>query len=310
MATSDAGDEKPDDEKPDAGDKPAPPPPPPPPPPPARPPPKPAAPAWAKRPEGRSPTVGIYSEGVLTRTISLNDVKMLVLGRCAPADVILDEPSVSRFHAVLVNSATATFVMDLDSAQGTFVADERTAPIPQLGVRAEAKRAVQLSENATVRLGSSRIAFSVSGITPPDLEKWAVPAWCTLPTKYIDLHGGAPTGSVGADAHRKDLSNVRGIVLGRSERYVDLAVPHETVSRQHCAIVHDEETTYVVDLGSAHGTFVDTRRIAEGVHTQLNDGAKLVLGSSPFAYELRVGARKPSQEPEGNKRHKGPMSRA
>ena len=170
---------------------------------------------------------------------------------------------------------------------------------------------MQLSENATVRLGASRIAFSVSGITPPDLEKWAVPAWCTLPTRYIDLHGGAPAGTVGADAHRKDLSNVRGIVLGRSERYVDVAVPHETVSRQHCAIVHDEETTYVVDLGSAHGTFVDSRRIAEGVHTQLNDGAKLVLGSSPFAYELRIGARKPSQEPEpANKRQKGPMSRA
>jgi len=36
-----------------------------------------------------------------------------------------------------------------------------------------------------------------------------------------------------------------------------------------------------------------------------------VLGSSPFAYELRIGARKPSQEPEpANKRQKGPMSRA
>ena len=121
------------------------------------------------------------------------------------------------------------------------------------------------------------------------------------------MHGGAPAGAVGSDAFRKDLSDVRALVLGRSERYVDLVVPHESVSRQHCAIVHDEETTYVVDLGSAHGTFVDSRRIGEGVHTQLNDGAKLVLGSSPFAYELRIGARKPSQEPEpkGCKRLRG-----
>ena len=156
-------------------------------PPPPRAPAKPTPPTWAKRPEGRNPTVGIYSEGVLTRTISINEVRMLVLGRCAPADVVLDEPSVSRFHAVLVNSATATFVMDLDSAQGTFVADERIAAIPQLGVRVEAKRAVQLSENATVRLGSSRIAFRVNGVSLPDLEKWSVPAWCTLPTKYIDV---------------------------------------------------------------------------------------------------------------------------
>ena len=265
------------------------------------------APPWAKRPEGRSPQLSIYSEGVLTRTISLSEVRMLVIGRCAPADVILDEPSVSRFHAILVNSATGTFVMDLDSAQGTYVADERTVPIPQLGVRAEPKRGGQLSEKATVRLGSSRIAFRVSGTTLADLEKWSVPAWCTLPTKYIDLHGGAPTGTAGAEAFRTDLSAVRGIVLGRSERYVDLVVPHETVSRQHCAIVHDEETTYVVDLGSAHGTFVDSRRIGEGVHTKLEDGAKLVLGSSPFAYELRIGACKPIQqtEPKGSKRSRG-----
>jgi len=258
------------------------------------PPSKPTAPSWAKRPEGRRPQVGIYSEGVLTRTVSLHDVRMLVLGRCPPSDMILDEPSVSRFHAVLINSATATFVMDLDSAQGTFVADERTTAVPQLGERVPPKRAVQLSENATVRLGSSRVAFRMSGVSQPDLEKWTVPAWCTLPTKYIDLHGGAP----GSDAFRKDLSDVRGIVLGRSERFVDLAVPHETVSRQHAAIVHDEETTYVVDLGSAHGTFVNSRRIGVGVHTKLEDGAKLVLGSAPFAYELRIGARKPTDEPE------------
>ena len=194
--------------------------PPPPPPLPPKPsgPPKPAVPQWAKRPEGRTPSIGIYSEGTLTRSVSLKDSRMLVIGRCAPADIILEEPSVSRFHAAIINSATATFVMDMDSAQGTFVADERTTAVPQLGVRVEPKKAVQLSENATVRLGSSRIAFKVTGITLPDLERWTVPAWCTLPNRYIDLHGG-PTG--GVNVHRKDLSDVKGVVLGRSERYVD-----------------------------------------------------------------------------------------
>jgi len=70
------------------------------------------------------------------------------------------------------------------------------------------------------------------------------------------------------------------------------------VSRQHAAIVHDEETTYIVDLGSAHGTFVDSQRIGVGVHTKLRDGAAIVFGSCPFSYALRIGARKAGYAPE------------
>ena len=62
---------------------PRPPPPPPLPPKPSRPP-KPAVPQWAKRPEGRTPSIGIYSEGTLTRSVSLKDTartcRVLVIG--------------------------------------------------------------------------------------------------------------------------------------------------------------------------------------------------------------------------------------
>lgn len=248
-------------------------------------------PTWAKPPlAGRAPVLDVYENGELKRTVRL-DGRALVLGRCAPADLVLEEPSVSRIHAALLNSATATFILDLDSAQGTFVGDESVAALPQLGVRAEAGRAIELKENATVRLGASRVALKVHGLTPPELERWSVPAWCTLPTRYTDLHGG-PEGS---GQHRKDLSNVRGVVLGRSERFVDVAVPHESVSRLHAAIVHDEDTTFVVDLGSAHGTFVNSVRCDVGVHTKCADGSQIALGSCPFAFTLRVGAAQPGR---------------
>ena len=67
-----------------------------------------------------------------------------------------------------------------------------------------------------------------------------------------------------------------------------VVVPHETVSRQHAAIVHDEETTYIVDLGSAHGTFVDGARLAADEHRKLVDGALLSLGSAPFGYRAII----------------------
>ncbi len=71
-------------------------------------------------------------------------------------------------------------------------------------------------------------------------------------------------------------------------RLCDVALPHESVSRQHCAILHDEDTTYVVDLGSAHGTYVDGVRLTADEHLPLRDGALLSLGSAPVGYRAII----------------------
>ena len=70
--------------------------------------------------------------------------------------------------------------------------------------------------------------------------------------------------------------------------YSIVTLPHESVSRQHCAILHDEDTTYVVDLGSAHGTYVDGVRLTADEHLPLRDGALLSLGSAPVGYRAII----------------------
>ena len=85
-------------------------------------------PPWCKPPQaGRTPKLEVHDGETLVRTIPLNAPK-LTLGRQAEAvDLHVDDGSVSRTHCALLNSATGTFIMDLDSAQGTWVDDRMTA---------------------------------------------------------------------------------------------------------------------------------------------------------------------------------------
>ena len=73
-------------------------------------------PPWCKPPQaGRTPKLEVHDGETLVRTIPL-DAPKLTLGRQAEAvDLHVDDGSVSRTHCALLNSATGTFIMDLDS---------------------------------------------------------------------------------------------------------------------------------------------------------------------------------------------------
>jgi len=84
-------------------------------------------------------------------------------------------------------------------------------------------------------------------------------------------------------AHRP----VGGAVRHRDPRRLGLEVIISCF-RLHAAITHDEETSYVVDLGSAHGTFVDSVRLAANSFHTLHDGARVAFGTAPFDYVIHV----------------------
>jgi len=61
--------------------------------------------------------------------------------------------------------------------------------------------------------------------------------------------------------------------------------PHDpTLSRRHARLVLDEGGAYLVDLGSANGTWLNGRRLASGVPTRLPNGASFQVGASRFAW--------------------------
>lgn len=85
------------------------------------------------------------------------------------------------------------------------------------------------------------------------------------------------------DGERRDfpLSAVANVVGRKSD--CALRIPTADVSRQHCEIkVLDDEIT-VRDLGSANGTYVNGKRIAEAI---LKPGDELAIGPAKFFVQV------------------------
>ncbi len=72
-------------------------------------------------------------------------------------------------------------------------------------------------------------------------------------------------------------------LVGR-EANSNVVVPHPSVSRRHALIKRKQDVFFVVDQGSANGTFVDSKRIVDAT---LKDGAVLRFGSASFKVEVR-----------------------
>ncbi len=72
-------------------------------------------------------------------------------------------------------------------------------------------------------------------------------------------------------------------LVGR-EANCNVVVPHPSVSRRHALIKRKQEVFFVVDQGSANGTFVDSKRIVDAT---VKDGCVLRFGSASFKAEVR-----------------------
>ncbi len=75
-------------------------------------------------------------------------------------------------------------------------------------------------------------------------------------------------------------------LVGR-EASCGIVVSHPSVSRRHALVKRKQNVFFVVDQGSANGTFVDSKRI---VDAPLRDGSVLRFGSASFKVELREGS--------------------
>lgn len=79
--------------------------------------------------------------------------------------------------------------------------------------------------------------------------------------------------------------------LGRAEDN-DVTIPHGTVSAHHARIITYFEVSYIEDLGSTNGTFVNGKRVER--HT-LHDGDQVRLGGYTLAFR-QPGRRQDSEQ--------------
>jgi pSer/pThr/pTyr-binding forkhead associated (FHA) protein len=72
------------------------------------------------------------------------------------------------------------------------------------------------------------------------------------------------------------------VVLGRS-RECDIRLADTNVSRRHAEVRREDETYWIVDLGSTNGTELNGRRVER---EQLSDGDRITLGATDVRFGL------------------------
>lgn len=78
-------------------------------------------------------------------------------------------------------------------------------------------------------------------------------------------------------------------LIGRNAAVCDIVLSHCSISRLHATIIHHEKgATYLVDLGSAHGTFVDGLRLTALQPTLVVHGSVLKFGGSSRSYTFKT----------------------
>jgi integrin beta 8 len=280
-------------------------------------------PDWVKPAVLHQPVLEMIERGAVSRSLPVGSRGVWVLGRHGGvADIQLDDPSISRAQAAILNSSSATFLADLDSAHGTWYdPDGRSIPVPQLGQRLGSEP-IQLQEGATFRLGSSKAVYRVRGVHAEQLERWTPPPWAEPPQRKCFLQVRSNDLSNPYLVHLQDQEGdceeelpllIQCTVMGRKADLCDIVLTDGSVSRQHAVILHAEAggrpESFVLDLGSASGTFVNAQRIAPNKPFRLSDGDAISLGECKATYTFRVG-HPGARRPAGARETGGPKKRA
>ncbi|OUS42786.1 putative adaptor protein kanadaptin [Ostreococcus tauri] len=124
---------------------------------------------------------------------------------------------------------------------------------------------------------------------PPLGKTYDEPSWGGTPSTefFLDCLKGGTMLERAALGARADGTRGSWVSFGRHPS-CDVVVEHPSTSRLHCVIQFKKDTTevYVYDCGSAHGTFVNKRRVKPNVHAPVRVGDHIKLGESSRVYIL------------------------
>ena len=190
------------------------------------------------------------------------------IGRDASNDIVLDEEGVSGFHAELrVEDDDRVFLTDAGSINGTFVNGKQI------------KARTQLRARDVIRINSIELELvdpkdQLAGQDASDSATAMTPALQGLGAGSSSSSGGgvggvptgwklrAKTGTLAGKA--LDIPASGRAVLGRSTN-CDIVLAGTHVSRQHAELYFQSGKLHVKDLGSSNGTFLNRKKVQEGV---------------------------------------------
>ncbi|KAJ0240549.1 Protein phosphatase 1 regulatory inhibitor subunit PPP1R8 [Hirschfeldia incana] len=113
---------------------------------------------------------------------------------------------------------------------------------------------------------------------------WQPPDWAIEPRDGVYSLEVVKDGQILDRIHL----NRRRHIFGRQHQACDFVLDHQSVSRQHAVVVpHKNGSIFVIDLGSAHGTFVANERLTKDTPVELEVGQSLRFAASTRVYILR-----------------------
>lgn len=246
---------------------------------------------------------------------SLSQTTPLTIGRQAGAHLLIDEPSVSRRHAVINYINRQYMVQDLSSTNGTFVNNERIElaqpcivqpnDILRFGNIATFKFLFRPSNlvnltNATSNRSSvlqtddtiAHLKRTVQGqpvlnfdgtLSSPGIEQ-PVPASVVAAFKEVPALIIMPPSSDGSNSPPPWVYLLKPnklIAIGR-ERGNTIELSDPVVSRRHAELFLASKGCYIRDLGSSNGVIVNQILIERPQH--LSHGDRIKLGDTTIFF--------------------------
>lgn len=229
-----------------------------------------AAPGASPKPAAAPAPALTVRGGGHTRSL---DVKVLLVGSHAKADIQLLGPGVARFHAEIVREHGAGgvtwWLRDLGSEHGTFV-DGAPVTLP-----------VALTPGARIRLGEVELDIS-------DARERLDPSPSELPAPPEEKPPPRPSPAepkpLALRLGDRELSLDRELRIGRDASWAGLVLGEDdAVSGRHAtlSLAADSRAVLVVDHGSTNGTQVDAR-LLRGAKALASLGSTILVGDTPL----------------------------
>ncbi|MBX3096734.1 MAG: FHA domain-containing protein [Fimbriimonadaceae bacterium] len=185
-------------------------------------------------------------------------------------DIALEDPRVSRAHAVIKSDQGALSIEDVGSTNGTQVNGEAIA----------ANASIPLSAGDKLSFGGLELVLGMPG----EANKTAMPAGGRT------MAMAAAPGQVAAVAYLVQEGTKHPVATGKMtfgrRDGNDLVLSDPFVSGSHGMIEADGTGVYLTDTGSTNGTVVNDAKLTANQRTQLRPGDRIKLGSIELVVEF------------------------
>jgi pSer/pThr/pTyr-binding forkhead associated (FHA) protein len=180
------------------------------------------------------------------------------LGRSAENDLVISDPRISRFHAIIEWNGSGFILRDLGSINGTHINGQRVLANAHL-----------LRDGDRIELNKLVVTFEILRVAAS--EPVAVPPK-PIPEETGSL-GPCLEVLLGSEPGQRYPLWGDTITIGRACREAtwEIRLPDPTISRPHARLENRDDGFYLNDLDSANGTRLNGSEVNQPVRLQHGD---------------------------------------